>query len=104
GPVEDTVADVDPETREDLRVNHFGEDDRLLRALLQCGPQRLEEVVVELLGGDNPGLDPILVLVAVLVELLDDVVEQGLPPLLDRSEERRVGKEGRFRSLQYLEK
>src|SRR5688572_20446938 len=82
-PVEDAVADVDPEATDDLRIDGFSEDDFLLRALLQGGLQRGEELGVELAGRDHPGLDPSLVLVDVLVELLHDVVEEGLAPLFD---------------------
>ena len=41
-PVDDPVADIDPETAEHLRVDNFSEIDRLLHPLLEGRAQRVE--------------------------------------------------------------
>src|SRR5437588_9440723 len=86
-PVEDEVAEVDPDAADGLRIDQLVENDGLPGPLLQHVAQRRGEIGVQLAGRDHGGPYPPLVVVPVVVELLDDVVEEQLPPFLDQNME-----------------
>src|SRR6266700_6257411 len=86
-PVEDEVADVDPDAADGLRIDPLVENDGLLGAPFQRILQRLGQIGVKLAGRDHGSSHAPLVVVPVVVELLDDFVEEQLPPFLDQDME-----------------
>src|SRR5258708_14857203 len=86
-PVEDEIAEVDPDAADGLRVDQLVENDGLVGPLLQHVAQRRGEIGVQPARRDHGGPYPSLVVVQVVVELLDDVVEEQLAAFLDQNME-----------------
>src|SRR6266576_801800 len=102
-PVEDEVADVDPDAADGLRIDPLVENHGLPCPLLQCFAQRLGKISIQFTGCDHGGPYAPLVVVPVVVELLDDVDKERLPPFLDQNMEQPKDRPARFVPERHVE-
>src|SRR6266853_5250044 len=102
-PVEDEVAEVDPDAADGLRIDQLIENHGLPCPLLQHLAQRLGKISIQFTGCDHGGPYAPLVVVTVVVEFLDDVGEEQLPPFLDQNVEQPEDRPAHFALERHVE-
>src|SRR5437867_11369787 len=86
-PVEDEIAEVDPDAADGLRIDPLVENDGLPCPLLQHFAQRPGKISIQFTGCDHGGPYAPFVGVTVVVEFLEVVDGGQLPQLRDQSME-----------------